>query len=242
MTDPTQSTGQQGEEPGGGQLPTAWIVAGVVALVVVLVGVWFLVSNDDDGEDLEAVSGSSTTTTSAPGSSSTDPSTTEAAVTTLPDESGGGITVPEGAATTPVSVPRPNMEPTGLVGVRTARHEGFDRVVFEFDGALPGYDVQYAQRPITEDGSGNEVAVDGAFVVMVQMDPASTVRFTDSGYEELYTGPDRIPGAGATVTEVVEVGDFEARSSWAVGLADEVDFAVSTLENPSRLVVDFVNH
>ena len=150
--------------------------------------------------------------------------------------------MPEGASTAPVSVPAPAIEPTGITAVRAARHEGFDRVVFELDGPLPGYEVRYAEKPVTEDGSGNEVVVDGPFVVTVRMTPASTARLTNDGYEEIYTGPDRIPGPGATVTEVVEIGDFESQATWAVGLADRVDFAVSTLGSPSRLVIDFVNH
>lgn len=232
-------------EEGDRAARATWVVVGVLALVVIVLGVWWLAARDD-GSEVESVSDPDTTTettgtTEAP-SSTTTTDESGGSTTTLADEAGDGISVPEGAATTPVSVPRPAIEPTGIVGVRTARHEGYDRVVFEFDGELPGYDVRYADGPVTEPGRGDEVAVDGARVVTVLMDPASTVRFTATGYEELYTGPDRIPGGGATVTEVVEVGDFEAQAVWAVGLADEVDFAVSTLGSPSRLVIDFVNH
>lgn len=232
----------------GGPDRRPWIVVGVLALVVLVLGVWLWASSDDDGDDVAGTGDTTDTTESTTESESTDTtSTTESESTgttdtTLPDEDPGGITVPEGASTSPVSVPPPAMEPTGLVAVRTARHEGFDRVVFEFDGALPGYEVAYSDPPVREDGSGNEVAVDGDYVVTVRMAPASGVRFTADGYEEVYTGPDRIPGAGATVTEVVEAGDFEGQTTWAVGLADRVDFAVATLSSPSRLVLDFVNH
>ncbi|MCZ7630687.1 MAG: hypothetical protein M5U19_17365 [Microthrixaceae bacterium] len=222
----------------------AWIVVGVLVVVVVLLGVWLLAAGGDDTEDVAGTGGGSTTTSEAGSTTSgTDPPVGSDTTEDIPvDEDPGGITVPEGASTAPVSVPAPAIDQTGITAVRTARHEGFDRVVFEFDGALPGYEVLYAEKPVTEDGSGEEVAVEGPFVVTVRMTPAGSVRFTEDGYEETCTGPDRVPGAGSTVTEVVQTGDFEGQATWAVGLADRVDFAVSTLESPARLVVDFVNH
>lgn len=232
--------------PGGSPDRRAWIVVGVLAVVVIVLGVWLWAAGTDDTEDIAGTDDGSVSTTTTATSSSTSTTTgskgSDSTQSTLPDEDPGGITVPEGASTAPVSVPAPAIEPTGITAVRAARHEGFDRVVFEFDGPLPGYEVRYAEKPVTEDGSGNEVAVDGPFVVTVRMTPASTARLTNDGYEETYTGPDRIPGPGATVTEVVEIGDFESQATWAVGLADRVDFAVSTLGSPSRLVIDFVNH
>lgn len=258
-TDPPSGDSEDSEDhrgPGdglqtsGGPDRRAWIVVGVLAVVVVILAIWLWASNDDDAEDIAGDQDSTSTTgsettggdSSAGSTTTTDEDGSSTTQSTLADENPGGITVPEGASTSPVSVPSPAIEPTGITAVRTARHEGFDRVVFEFDGPLPGYEVKYADGPVREDGSGAEVAVEGPFAVTVRMTPASTVRFTDDGYEEIYTGPDRVPGAGATVTEVVQAGDFEAQATWAIGLADKVDFAVSNLESPSRLVVDFVNH
>ncbi len=231
----------------------AWISVGVLAAVVIALGVWFLVSNGDDPGDVTA-SSKDTTSTSVPatddGSSTTSASTGDSAQTddsvpqsTLPDEAAEGITDVPGAAITPVSVPRPaDAEQATITSVRTARHEGFDRVVFEFDGPVPGYEVKYADRPIKGDASDEEVEVDGASVVTVRMTPASSAVLDADGYHESRDVPDRIPGAGSTVREVVEVGDFEGQATWAVGLADPVAFAVSTLQSPSRLVIDFVNH
>lgn len=253
--DPGAAPGDHSPDGGTPQSATndrrAWIVVGALALLVVVLGVWLWAASGDDSEDVAGTEVGSTapTTTSVPDTSSTsavstetEPGSPSSTQSTLPDEAPGGISVPEGASTAPVSVPAPAIEPTAITAVRTARHEGFDRVVFEFDQAVPGYEVRYAEPPITEDGSGNEVAVDGRYVVTVRMTPASVVRFTDSGYDEIYTGPDRIAGSGTTVTEVVQTGDFEGQATWAVGLSDKVDFAVSTLESPSRLVIDFVNH
>ncbi|MFV0316151.1 MAG: hypothetical protein ACK5O2_04205 [Microthrixaceae bacterium] len=215
-----------------------WLTGSVV---VVAVGFGLLAACSKDAEVDAGADTSSTTASSTTASSTT--TTTGAGVeatTTSPEGEGTELTVPQDRSTTQVSVPRPDMEPSGLVDVRSAQHPGFDRVVFEFDGPVPGYDVRYAEVPLTEEGSGSEVGIDGAKVVTILMDPGSTARITDAGYEDLYTGADRIAGAGDPVNEVVEVSDFEGRSIWAVGLTAEVDFAVSTLESPSRLVVDFV--
>jgi hypothetical protein len=229
--------------PSGSPDRRAWLIVGALAVAVVVLGVWLWAAGGDDAEDIAGTDyGSTITTSSSTSTTTTGSEGSDTSQSTLADEDPDGITVPEGASTDPVHVPSPAIEVTGLTAVRAARHEGFDRVVFEFDGAVPGYEVRYADKPVTEDGSGNEVTVDGPYVVTVRMTPASAVRFTDDGYEEIYTGPDRVPGQGATVTEVVEVGDFEGQATWAVGLADKVDFAVSTLESPSRLVIDFVNH
>lgn len=130
-----------------------------------------------------------------------------------------------------------------LRDVRVARQEGFDRVTFEFEGPnVPGYQIGYTQRPIIEDGSGNEITVEGDHVVQVRFEPASGVDLTGATLREVYTGPATVRGDTSTVREVVRTGDFEGVLHWAVGLADRVDFRVSTLENPSRVVVDFRNH
>ncbi|MGZ8702393.1 MAG: AMIN-like domain-containing (lipo)protein [Gaiellaceae bacterium] len=125
------------------------------------------------------------------------------------------------------------------------RHEGYDRVVFEFQNALPGYRIEYVQPPLKEDGSGKLVDVQGVGVVVVRMEPASGFDLnTDEGVMT-YKGPKRIEGSGAgtsIVQELVRTGDFEAVLSWAIGLSDKVDFRVRTATSPSRLIVDFRNH
>lgn len=157
----------------------------------------------------------------------------------------GGIDTLEGAGTQPVSAPA-EIEATALLErVAVARHEGYDRVVFQFRNGLPGYLVEYVEPPLHEDGSGDEVEIAGNAFVLVRMERASGFDLETAEGELVYTGPRRIAGASAgtsTVREVVRTGDFEAVLSWAVGLEDRVDFRVLTLDNPARLVVDFRNH
>lgn len=182
----------------------------------------------DSDERSSQGNGSSTTTT--------DPTTT---VET------NGIDPLEGAATTPVEAEPNAIETALLERVAIGRHEGFDRVVFQFKNHLPGYRVEYVEPPLKEDGSGNVVQVKGNAFVVVRMEPASGFDLTKNEGEMVYTGPRRIDGSAAgtsVVEEVVRAGDFEAVLNWAIGLSDRVDFRVRTATSPARLIVDFRNH
>ena len=130
-----------------------------------------------------------------------------------------------------------------LVDVRLAPHEGFDRVVFELRGDdVPAYRVRPVDPPIRQAGSGHEVDVEGEAHLELTAQPASGVDLRgDDGYEETYTGADRLPlPDGNIVREVVLTGDYEATLSWVVGLAEDAPFAVAVLRDPLRIVIDVV--
>lgn len=150
----------------------------------------------------------------------------------------------EGAATRPVSADAEGTETALVRRVAVGRHEGFDRVVFEFTNGLPGYRVEYVQPPLTEDGSGNTVPLDGDAFVEVRMEPASGFDLSKYEGELVYKGPRRIQGSSAgtsVVRELARTGDFEAVLSWAIGLRNRVPFRVTTAQSPARLIVDFRN-
>lgn len=128
-----------------------------------------------------------------------------------------------------------------LTDVRAGSHEGFDRIVLELDAAdFPGYRVALVEPPITADGSGEVLTVAGEAFLEIALTPASGVRHDDSpqGYTPTYTGPDRVQGATANVTEVVRTGDFEATLGWVAGLRSATGFSVTELTDPARLVID----
>lgn len=145
--------------------------------------------------------------------------------------------------TPPVSAPE-SAERAYLRGVRAAASAtpvGGSRVVFEFDPVVPGYVIDYIDRPVTEDASGREIAVEGNAVLQVRMVNAMGARFEGEKVIPTYTGPKRViaTGTGGVVTEVVDAGDFEGQVTWAVGLRQKVaGIAVTTLTGPSRLVID----
>lgn len=127
-----------------------------------------------------------------------------------------------------------------LTDVRIGARSGGDRLVFEFDPVVPGYQIDFLPRPVTEDGSGEEVAVEGVAILQVRLENAATARFEGEKVILTYNGPRRIEGSGTSVvTEAVLIGDFEGVVSWAVGLKVRPEtLDVSALGSPSRLVLD----
>lgn len=179
------------------------------------------------------------TTTAPPATTTT--TTTPPGTTTAPGTT-TGIDPLTGAGTEPVVVKATNAKTALLTDVRVARHEGYDRVVLQFRDALPGYDVRYVSRPVHQDGSGREVTVAGASVVQIRMENALDADLEQSGSPMTYTGPTRLSPGTPEVAELARIGGFENVLTWVAGLRDRVDFRVSTLADPPRLIVDFRNH
>jgi len=119
-----------------------------------------------------------------------------------------------------------------LVGVRSAAHpqEGYDRIVFDIRGALPGYSVRYVSQ-VRADPSDRPVAVPGRRLLLVVFTPAqahhNSGNATVSGIHSLNLSMMR----GYAVT-----GDFEGYVSIAIGLDDVVGYRVGEL--PGRIYLD----
>ena len=126
-----------------------------------------------------------------------------------------------------------------LTDVRLGRHEGFERLVFEFDEAAPEYRIEYTDGPVTESPSGNEIEVEGDTYLSVTMSPATSFDRSEDTPEETYEGPDRL-GSDDTlaIEEIVRTEDFENVTSWVVGMDDALPFGAIILDNPFRLVID----
>jgi hypothetical protein len=147
------------------------------------------------------------------------------------------------APVAPGDIPNATAEPAGtdvsyLRDVRVGRQDGKDRVTFEFDGARPGYDIGYATMPPRQDGSGQEVPVDGSAGLAVRFSNASSVNLT-GGVSRTYSGPERLgSGEAQNIAEVVSVSDFESQLVWAIGVQDRANFEVIELPDPTRIVID----
>ncbi len=206
--------------------------------MLAVTALWLAGCGGDDGGDERSSMSTSTPTQEGTGTSGQ----TGTGTTTGQTGAGGGIDTLEGASTAPVVVRATNKETALLTDVRAARHEGFDRVVFEFRNALPGYDVRYVERPLLQDGSGSETTVNGRFIARIRMEHALDADLGKESAPRTYTGPDRFSPGSPEVVELVSAGGFEGVLTWAVGLKDRVDFRVLTLKSPARLVIDFRNH
>lgn len=134
--------------------------------------------------------------------------------------------------TTPaVSNPAPTAQAT-LTGISVGTRPGFDRIVFRFRGATPGYRVAYVPR-IIQDGSGFVLAVRGRRFLSIVMQP--TVNGTSAN------APRTITPLFPTLRQLRRSGDFEGVLSYGAGLSSRVGFRVFTLPNPRRVVVDVRN-
>jgi hypothetical protein len=146
---------------------------------------------------------------------------------------------------TPAPKAGPENAPVLLLSdVRVGTHDCYERVAFEFrpqegDSAGPlGYKVEYQPGPVTQDGSGEPVAVKGNAYLVVRL-TATGVDLTKETAPPTYTGPTSLEPAGAkSIRQVRRVGDFEGVLTWVVGLETPVPFTVTTEESPFRLVVD----
>ncbi|PXX68691.1 hypothetical protein DFR70_102375 [Nocardia tenerifensis] len=173
------------------------------------------------------------------------------------DNGGGGSTPSTPAATTSAtgtlaeapSSPRDTAPKRGtasgdagltVTGIRLGRQAGFDRIVYDLGGkGTPGWIVQYVDRAV-QDGSGKPIDVAGNSILEVQI-LGSAYPF-DSAVTP-YAGPDpatdpHVPGIAGVYRTMV----FEGTTQSFIGVnGDRPGFTVTTLSNPTRLVID-VDH
>ena len=144
---------------------------------------------------------------------------------------------PFSGARTPVQVEgTPGIIQAHLKEVRAAKHSTFDRFTLEFDIAPPGYKVEYVTPPILADPSGKEVTIDGTAFLQITIQGA-VANYLTTG-DTAYTGPNELKPGLPNLVEAELTGDFEAVLTWVLGVNEEADFRVLTLDGPPRLVVD----
>jgi len=122
-----------------------------------------------------------------------------------------------------------------ITDVRVGKHTGYDRVVFEFDGGIPQTTIDAVLPPFYQDPSGLELTVSGSAFLKLTLNGGTKVSpaggVTYSGSNDFKPGFDQL-------VELVEAGDFEAISTWYLGVDPGGCIRVLTLAAPSRLVID----
>lgn len=121
-----------------------------------------------------------------------------------------------------------------LVSLRAARHEGYERVVWELSGPAPGVHVEYVDRPVRQCGSGEPEPLSGDAWLEVRLEPARA--HTDEGRPTV--AERRRTTALPIVEEMVQTCDFEAVVTWVLAASSPGPFRVTRLEDPPRVVVD----
>ncbi|WP_347058862.1 GerMN domain-containing protein [Blastococcus sp. HT6-30] len=125
-----------------------------------------------------------------------------------------------------------------VTDVRVGRHEGFDRVTLEVDGAgLPGWDARYVPEARSA-GSGAPVDVAGEAVLRLVLTGVGLPG--DTGIPP-YAGPDPVVAGHPAVREVVLDAVFEGQMASFVGAAAERPFRVYRLQGPDRVVVEVLH-
>lgn len=130
--------------------------------------------------------------------------------------------------------PQLNAPAAMLVAVRTGTHDGFDRIVFEFDKRVPGYHIEYIDRPVRKCGSGNVTRIAGDGWLEVRMSPANM--HTEEGRTTV-AERERIPNL-RVLSELELTCDFEAVVTWVFGVKSPNRYQVRELISPPRLVID----
>ncbi|HEX6462701.1 MAG TPA: hypothetical protein VFZ58_05565 [Candidatus Saccharimonadales bacterium] len=126
---------------------------------------------------------------------------------------------------------------SSLSNIRTGRHECFDRMVFDFRGAAPGYRVEYVSN-VYADGSGQLVPLaGGAKLQIVALAPAYDTNGSPT-YAATVSGS--LPGVNLagyqTFRDAKFAGSFEGQTTVGLGVRARLPFRVLLLDN--RLAID----
>ena len=123
-----------------------------------------------------------------------------------------------------------------VTGVRSGRHDCYDRLVIDLKGTAPGYDVRYVTNVHTE-GQGTVVPLRGGakLQVVVRAPASGTGAYIPANPKEL------VNVAGyQTFRQVAWAGSFEGQTTIGLGVRARLPFEAFTLTDAtgSRLVID----
>jgi len=123
--------------------------------------------------------------------------------------------------------------------VRASKQPGFDRVVFEFDGPLPSYQVKYLKSHFYEGEAGRRrIRQPGSVFLFAEffVIPASEeqAKFSEA--------KDFVPRGNLRLPSLLSVKDWELSEGFydfIMGASARKPFRITELSNPSRLAIDF---
>lgn len=134
--------------------------------------------------------------------------------------------------TEPVERDRPARRAPELRSVQADERDGYDRVVFTFEGSMPGYRVRYV--PQVTGAGGRRMPLRGTAFLEVAFEPA---RARDPDGTPTFPAATITPSS-PELRQVRFAGDFEGQVSFGLGVAGRGGFRVSELRNPTRVAVD----
>lgn len=121
-----------------------------------------------------------------------------------------------------------------LKKVKFARHKGFDRLVFEFEGKLPGYVVYYNENLAEECWRGLQISnksflIARFFLVSNAGETAATPVYFDLSRAQIKSN---------ILREVVNGDCWTGDEIFAADTKKRTAFRVLHLSNPTRIVID----
>lgn len=182
---------------------------------LLVVAMLTLAACDGSGSDDRAAP---TTTATTPASTAT----TAAAWPTAARTGPGGRQPPDG--------------PSAKLGaIRAARHPGYDRVVFQFEGAeVPGYRIEYVREITLGETDDQYLTLQGGALVQATFQGSATEDYRPG----TQTVPDRLTPGLAQVRQIGLAEDWEGVVRLGIGLDHRAGFRVLELHDPPRVVVD----
>lgn len=123
------------------------------------------------------------------------------------------------------------------VDVRSAVHDGFERIVIEHAGTgIPSHMAQYTEEP-AQPGSGEPIDTgDAAYLEVIASGTASV---EDIDEDQMLDNGEEITAVETQATgTVVSFAPWEATSNYFIGLDEQRPYAVTVIDDPVRIVVD----
>ncbi len=150
-----------------------------------------------------------------------------------------GTSLPPFACGTTVG--RPGTVPVArITGMSAANDASVGRITITFAGdgaaeALPEVEVRPAEPPFVQDPSDLPLEVAGSSFVSIVLTGGTAL---DADFNPTYAGPFDFRPGGSPIVEMARAGDFEAVSSFVVGLDGPPCVRIVPPDGSSRLVIE----
>jgi hypothetical protein len=139
------------------------------------------------------------------------------------------------------TVGRPGTVPLARIsGFAVANEAGIGRITFTFRpngnvAAIPQVEIRPGTPPFTKDPSGLPLDVAGTAFLVLTLQGGTAL---DDNFNPTFEGPFDVTPGGSPIVEVKRAGDFEAVSSWVVGLDGMPCVRILPFDGTSRLVIE----
>lgn len=121
-----------------------------------------------------------------------------------------------------------------VTGVRSATHDGYDRIVVDLSGnGLVGWEAQWTKNPV-EMGRGERLPVAGNEFLDITI-VGTRIPESDQDYKDYF---DSFDPHQVGPFEWVYDGTFEGRSHLAIGMKTKTEYRIFSLSDPLRVVID----